>query len=69
MEIVKSNRGGGKLSLDGYMYVKKRTYKNWIRWHCWDYDIHGRYGSAISDIITFTVWYRFMYALTCKCIF
>ncbi|XP_076068368.1 uncharacterized protein LOC143040817 [Oratosquilla oratoria] len=34
MEIIKTTRGGDKLCLDGFMYVKKRTYSNWIRWNC-----------------------------------
>ena len=34
MEVIKTLRGGDKLCLDGYMYVKKRSYNNWIRWTC-----------------------------------
>ena len=34
MEIIKSNRGGDKLCVDGYVYVKKRSQKNWVRWQC-----------------------------------
>ncbi|KAK2153275.1 hypothetical protein LSH36_302g04049 [Paralvinella palmiformis] len=34
MEIVRTNKGEDNLCLDGYMYTKKRSYKNWIRWKC-----------------------------------
>ena len=34
MEIIKTNKGGAKFCLDGYMYLKKRSYNNWIRWQC-----------------------------------
>jgi len=34
MEIIKSNRGGDKLCVDGYVYVKKKSQNNWIRWQC-----------------------------------
>jgi hypothetical protein len=34
MEIIKNNRGGDKLCLDGYTYTKKNTKKNSIGWEC-----------------------------------
>ena len=34
MEVIRNNRDGLKLSLNGFMYVKKATKTNRIRWQC-----------------------------------
>ncbi|KAL8574940.1 hypothetical protein ACOMHN_052105 [Nucella lapillus] len=34
MEVILSQRGGQKLCLDGYMYVRKLQKRDWIRWQC-----------------------------------
>ena len=35
MEVLETNRGGIKISLDGHLYVKKRTLSDGkIRWQC-----------------------------------
>lgn len=49
MEIIKTNKGGDKLCLDGYMYVKKRSYKNWIRWQCTQQRSAGCKGGLTTD--------------------
>lgn len=49
MEIIKTNRGSDKLCLDGYMYVKKRTYNNWIRWQCTQQRSSGCKGGLTTD--------------------
>jgi len=49
MEIIKSNRGGDKLCVDGYMYVKKRSHKNWIRWQCQHQRSSGCKGALSTD--------------------
>lgn len=49
MEIIKTNRGADKLCLDGYMYVKKRIYSNWIRWQCTHQRSSGCKGALTTD--------------------
>lgn len=49
MEIIKSNKGGAKLCLDGYMYLKKRSYNNWIRWQCNQQRTAGCKGALTTD--------------------
>ena len=34
MEVIRNNKGGQKLCLHGYMYVKKKSKNDWIRWQC-----------------------------------
>ena len=34
MELITTNRGGQKLSFEGYMYTKQISRKDTIRWHC-----------------------------------
>ena len=34
MEVIRSNRGGQKICLDGYMYTKKKESNNCIMWRC-----------------------------------
>ena len=34
MEILRNNKGGLKISLNGDMYVKKATKSSRIRWQC-----------------------------------
>ena len=34
MEIVKNNKGGSKLSFEGYTYTKKSASKTTIHWEC-----------------------------------
>ena len=34
MEVIRSNKGGQKILLDGYMYTKKSTRKACIWWSC-----------------------------------
>ena len=49
MEIIKSNGGGDKLCVDGYVYVKKRSQKNWIRWQCQHQRSAGCKGGVNTD--------------------
>ena len=34
MEVIECSKGGKKILLNGYMYTKKATKKNRIRWEC-----------------------------------
>ena len=34
MEVIKNNKGGVKICLDGYMYTKKSTKASKIQWEC-----------------------------------
>jgi len=49
MEIIKSNRGGDKLCVDDYVYVKKKSQKNWIRWQCQHQRSAGCKGGVSTD--------------------
>ena len=57
MEVIKTDRGGKKLCLNGHMYVKKIAKKDWIRWQC----VKQRSGckgavSTDEDVSTQTVY-------------
>ena len=57
MEVIKTNKGGKKLCLNGHMYVKKIAKKDWIRWQC----VKQRSGckravSTDQDVSTQTVY-------------
>ena len=49
MDIIKTNKGGAKLCLDGYLYLKKRSYNNWIRGQCNQQKTAGCKGALTTD--------------------
>jgi len=50
MEIIRNNKGGDKLCLNGYMYVKKATKKNRVRWQCSMRDSKACKGAATTSL-------------------
>ena len=50
MEVLKSNKKGKKLSLDGFMYVVKVNLPTKRRWECWRRRNEGCQGSLITDL-------------------
>ena len=50
MKVLKSNKKGKKLSLDGYMYVVKVNLPTKRRWECWRRRNEGCQGSIITDL-------------------
>lgn len=50
MEIIKNNRGGEKLCLDGFMFTKKNTKKSTIRWECSERRALSCKGSLTTDL-------------------
>ena len=50
MEIIKSNKGKGKLCYDGHMYVQKITKKHWIHWVCFRHRTGGCKGTLTSSL-------------------
>ena len=50
MEILRTNKRGKKLSLNGYMYVVKIRLSTKIRWECWRRKIYGCKGSVYTDL-------------------
>ena len=49
MEIVKTAKGGVKICLNGYMYVKKYTTAKQIRWNCVKSRLDGCKGTLVTD--------------------
>ncbi|KAM7290710.1 hypothetical protein ISCGN_027307 [Ixodes scapularis] len=53
METLKSNKGGTKLCVDGYMYTKQQDLASGVRWRCVERGIHCK-GALIVDGATGT---------------
>ncbi|EEC08438.1 hypothetical protein IscW_ISCW005705 [Ixodes scapularis] len=51
METFKSNKGGTKLRVDGYIYTKQKDLASSVRWHCVKRGIHCK-GALIVDRAT-----------------
>jgi len=45
MEFIETCRGGKKICLNGYMYVKKANKTNRIRWQCSNKDAYDCKGA------------------------
>ena len=50
MEILKTNKKGNKLCLDGFMYVVKVQLPVKIRWECWKRKGYGCPGTLTTDL-------------------
>ncbi|KAK6169954.1 hypothetical protein SNE40_018469 [Patella caerulea] len=50
MEIIKNNKGGSKLSCEGYMYTKKSVNKTTLRWECSQRHSRLCKGSLTTDL-------------------
>lgn len=50
MELIRNNKGGLKLCLDGYMYIKKYTKVTTKRWQCSQKDARDCTGAVVTDL-------------------
>ena len=50
MEIIQKNKCGSRLSLAGYLYIKKRTTKYSIQWECTKHHGFNCKGKASTDL-------------------
>ena len=50
MEIIKNNRGGQKLCINGFTYTKQFTRKTYIRWECSHRRLFNCNGSVTTDL-------------------
>ena len=50
MEIIKNQKGGIKISYEGYLYTKKATKPTRIRWECSERKAHSCKGAVTTDL-------------------